>query len=183
MKLIYSPSSTLIRSVIALVLGAVLVIWPEKVKEVLVTIVGVLLIIPSVITLMAMLLEKKKGYDKRQIMTIILGGAMAILGIIMVLFPDKFINLFTLLFGIILFLAGVLQVVGVYNYCKQTKNYYLIIVPLIILAVGVITIVNYANIPNVLLIIIWVAALLYGVSEILNYYKLKNLEIQESEKE
>ena len=33
MKLIYSPTSTLTRSIIAIAIGVILIIWPDKVKR------------------------------------------------------------------------------------------------------------------------------------------------------
>ena len=112
------------------------------------------------------------------------GVGLAILGLIMILLPETFISLLTLLIGILLFLAGALRVVGVFTYCRQTRSYWLMLTPLIILIMGVVTISNFKNISNILLIMIGATSLLYGIAEILNYYKLrryriKNIEIKE----
>ena len=179
MKLIYSPTSTLIRSVIAIAIGVILIIWPEKVKELLVTVVGVLLMIPSVITLTPLLFSKNTEDKKQHMLPVLLGTGLAILGLIMILFPETFISLFTLLIGILLFLAGLMQVIGVFNYCRQTRNFWLMLSPLIILVMGAITISNFKNISNILLIMIGVTTLLYGISEVLNYYKLRSFEIKD----
>ena len=179
MKLIYSPTSTLTRSVIAIAIGVILIIWPEKVKELLVTVVGVLLMIPSVITLTPLLFSKNTEDKKQHMLPVLLGTGLAILGLIMILFPETFISLFTLLIGILLFLAGLMQVIGVFNYCRQTRNFWLMLSPLIILIMGAITISNFKNISNILLIMIGVTTLLYGISEVLNYYKLRSFEIKD----
>ena len=179
MKLIYSPTSTLTRSVIAIAIGVILIIWPEKVKELLVTVVGVLLMIPSVITLTPLLFSKNTEDKKQHMLPVLLGTGLAILGLIMILFPETFISLFTLLIGILLFLAGLMQVIGVFNYCRQTRNFWLMLSPLIILVMGAITISNFKNISNILLIMIGVTTLLYGISEVLNYYKLRSFEIKD----
>ena len=183
MKVIYSPTSTLSRSIIAIAIGVILIIWPDKVKELLVTIVGILLMIPSVITLAPLLFRTKSENTTQNIIPTIVGTGLAILGLIMILFPETFISLFTLLIGILLFLAGLMQVMGIYKYCLQTRNYWLMLTPFIILIMGVVTILNFKNISNILLITIGVTSLLYGVSEILNYYKIrkytvKNIEIK-----
>lgn len=176
MRLIYSPTSTLSRSLIAIAIGVVLIIWPEKVQELLVTVVGVLLMIPSVITLTPLLFSKNTEDKKQQMLPVLVGTGLAILGLIMILIPETFISLFTLLIGILLFLAGMMQVIGVFNYCRQTRNFWLMLPPFIILVMGVITISNFKNISNILLIMIGVTSLLYGISEILNYYKLRSLK-------
>ena len=49
----------------------------------------------------------------------------------------------------------------------------MLITPLAVLATGVITVVYFNNITNMLLILIGVILLLYGVSELFNYFKLK----------
>ena len=184
MKLIYSPTSTLSRSLIAIAIGVILIVWPEKVKELLVTVVGVLLMIPSLVSLVPLLFVRKNENTKQNIMPMIGGTGLAILGLIMILLPETFISLLTLLIGILLFLAGVLQVVGVFKYCRQTRNYWLMLTPLMILIMGVVTISNFKNISNILLIMIGATSMLYGIAEILNYYKLrryriKNIEIKE----
>jgi uncharacterized membrane protein HdeD (DUF308 family) len=176
MRMIYSPASTLSRSLIAIAIGVVLIIWPEKVQELLVTVVGVLLMIPSVITLTPLLFSRNNENKKQQMLPVLVGTGLAILGLIMILIPETFISLFTLLIGILLFLAGLMQVIGVFNYCRQARNFWLMLTPLIILIMGVVTISNFKNISNILLIMIGVTSLLYGISEILNYYKLRCLK-------
>ena len=145
MRLIYSPTSTLSRSLIAIAIGVVLIIWPEKVQELLVTVVGVLLMIPSVITLTPLLFSKNTEDKKQHMLPVLLGTGLAILGLIMILIPETFISLFTLLIGILLFLAGMMQVIGVFNYCRQVRNFWLMLPPFIILVMGVITISNFKN--------------------------------------
>ena len=184
MKLIYSPTSTLTRSIIAIAIGVILIIWPDKVKELLVTVVGLLLMIPSLVALAPLLFAPKNENTKQNILPMIGGVGLAILGLIMILLPETFISLLTLLIGILLFLAGALQVVGVFTYCRQIRSYWLMLTPLIILIMGVVTISNFKNISNILLIMIGATSLLYGIAEILNYYKLrryriKNIEIKE----
>ena len=181
MRLIYSPASTLSRSLIAIAIGVVLIIWPEKVQELLVTVVGVLLMIPSVITLTPLLFSRNNENKKQQMLPVLVGTGLAILGLIMILIPETFISLFTLLIGILLFLAGLMQVIALFNYCRQTRNFWLMLPPFIILVMGVITISNFKNISNILLIMIGVTSLLYGISEILNYYKLKKYTIKNIE--
>ena len=181
MKTIYSPTSTLARSIIAIAIGVVLIIWPEKVKELLVIITGILLLIPSLIILTPYLFSKKAENKKQSIVPITTGVSTAVFGLIMILYPEAFVSLFTLLIGIMLTLAGITQVVGVYKYSLQTKNYWMMTPSLIILIVGVITILNFKNISNVLLIIVGVTSLLYGISDILNYYKLKKYTIKNIE--
>lgn len=177
MRLIYSPASTLSRSLIAIAIGVVLIIWPEKVQELLVTVVGVLLMIPSVITLTPLLFSRNNENKKQQMLPVLVGTGLAILGLIMILIPETFISLFTLLIGILLFLAGLMQVIALFNYCRQARNFWLMLTPLIILIMGVVTISNFKNISNILLIMIGVTSLLYGISEILNYYKLRKYTI------
>ena len=186
MKTIYSPTSTLARSIIAIAIGVVLIIWPEKVKELLVTITGILLLIPSLIILTPYLFSKKTQNEtqKQTIVPITAGVSTAVFGLIMILYPEAFVSLFTLIIGIMLTLAGITQVVGIYKYSLQAKNYWIMTPSLIILMVGVVTILNFKNISNILLIIIGVTSLLYGLSEVLNYYKIRkytirNIEIKE----
>ncbi|MBQ3577000.1 MAG: DUF308 domain-containing protein, partial [Coprobacter sp.] len=111
---------------------------------------------------------------KKSKTTLLVSLGSAVLGLIMVLYPARFISLFTLFVGIVLVFAGVMQTAGVLKYSIQTKSYWMLIMPLAVLITGVITVVYYNNITNMMLVLIGVISLLYGVFELLNYYKLKS---------
>ncbi|MBR4119816.1 MAG: DUF308 domain-containing protein [Bacteroidales bacterium] len=173
MKRIYTPTSTIIRCIVAILIGVIMVIWPDKVNSLIITAIGVIIMLPTIIAILAYIFAKTEEAKKKSKTTIFVSLGSAVLGLIMVLYPARFVSLFTLFVGIVLLLAGVIQIVGVLKYSIQTKSYWMLITPLAVLATGVITVVYFNNITNMLLILIGVILLLYGVSELLNYLKLK----------
>ena len=176
MKSIYSPSSTLVRSVIAITLGAVLILWPAQVNAVIVRIIGVLFVIPSIVNLIALSFTKKEEKTKKSFLTTLATTALAIFGLIMIFYPGPFVPIFVLLVGIILFLSGAIQIIGVFKYCIHEKSFWLMLVPFLVLLMGVITIFSFEKISEVLLVIVGITLIVYGISEIFNFYKILHLK-------
>ncbi|MBE6298997.1 MAG: DUF308 domain-containing protein [Bacteroidales bacterium] len=173
MKQIYTPTSTIIRSIVAILIGTIMVIWPDKVNSLIISVIGAIIILPTIIALFAFLFAKTEEEKKKSKTTVLVSLGSAVLGLIMLLYPARFVSLFTLFVGIVLLFAGVIQIIGVFKYSIQTKSYWMLITPFAVLATGVITVVYFNNITNMLLILIGVILLLYGVSELFNYFKLK----------
>lgn len=171
---IYTPTSTIIRSIVAILIGVIMVIWPDKVNSLIITVIGAVIMLPTIIALFAFLFAKTQEAKKKSKTTLLVSLGSAVLGLIMVLYPARFISLFTLFVGIVLVFAGVMQTAGVLKYSIQTKSYWMLIMPLAVLITGVITVVYYNNITNMMLVLIGVISLLYGVFELLNYYKVKS---------
>lgn len=176
MKVIYSPLSTLTRSVISLLLGFVLVIWPEQVNSTIITILGIILLLPFVGALLAKFLRKKDEAKAYDVLPIIGGGGSAVLGILMIIMPNTFTSLLALFIGIMLFFAGITQIIGVFTYCRVAKSFWLMLLPLITMGVGLYAITNFTEMAKTLWIILGVMIILYGVSEILNYFKVNSIE-------
>lgn len=175
MKNLYSYPSALLRSVIAIIVGALLIINPGQSNALIVSIIGVLLMIPFVITIIPLFVVKNdEEAQGKKIMMLLLTVGMAIIGLVMILYPQSFMALFMLFVGILLFLSGTIQIIGLFKFCKINKNYWLMIVPLIVMVAGIVTIILFETISEILFISIGGVLLLYGISEILNYYKLLN---------
>lgn len=180
MKNLYSYPSALLRSVIAIIVGALLIINPGQSNALIVSIIGVLLMIPFVITIIPLFVVKNdEEAQGKKIMMLLLTVGMAIIGLVMILYPQSFMALFMLFVGILLFLSGTIQIIGLFKFCKINKNYWLMIVPLIVMVAGIVTIILFETISEILFISIGGVLLLYGISEILNYYKLLNNNLSE----
>lgn len=175
MEKIYSVSSTLVRSVIAIVLGTILVVRPDMVNRTLIIILGVTLMIPLLVTLYIKIFNIVKQDTPTSFVPVIGSGASAVLGLLMVITPETFASLLAMLIGIMLLLAGISQILGVYPYCRAVKRYWLMLIPSITAILGIYTIVNFSTVLNVVWIIIGVIMIIYGLSDILNYFKLKSL--------
>lgn len=176
MKGIYSSSSTLVRSVIAITLGAVLVIWPTVVNHVIVRVVGVLFIIPAIVNLIALNFTKKEERSKKSFFTTLLTIAIAIFGLMMILYPKTFEPIFTLVIGIIIFLSGAIQVIGVFKYCIQEKSIWLMVVPFIVMVIGIVAIFTFETLSVLLMTIVGITLIVYGVTEIFNFYKILHIK-------
>lgn len=175
MKSLYSYPSALLRCVISITVGAILIIFPSESKELIVSVIGILLMIPSVVTIIPLFVVKnEEETPAKKIMMLLSTIGMAIIGLIMIIYPQSFVALFMLFIGILLFLSSIIQIIGIFKFCKTNKNYWLMIVPLIVMVTGIVTIVLFETISTILFIVIGGVLLLYGISEMLNYYKLLN---------
>ncbi|MEG1573867.1 MAG: DUF308 domain-containing protein [Bacteroidales bacterium] len=184
----YNSTGTLVRSIIAIIIGIVLVKWPDTVNNTIVTALGILFIIPLLATLMAMIIQNAKN-RKIPVYSLIGCGGSAILGLIMILIPQAFTNLLALLFGCIMIFAGARQVIAITPYKKQGASYLFYIVPAVLIIIGIITIANFRSMISTLWIIVGIISIIYGINEIFNMFRframnngnLKNKNIEDAE--
>ena len=146
---------SLIRILFALVIGLVLVLWPNTAASYIVITVGVAFLIPGVISLFGYFGRKKSedGVSPR--------------------FPIEGIG--SLLFGlwlIILIMGGVQQIASLSMARRWTPvpgAFYL--VPALILIAGIVALFNPTGARNTAFIIIGISSLVYSLSELINWFK------------
>ncbi|MEG1543499.1 MAG: DUF308 domain-containing protein [Tannerellaceae bacterium] len=166
-------NNSILRSVFAMMLGFVLVLWPEVAVTYLVITIGVLFILPGLFSLLNYFTRNR---DEQEVtpMFPIDGAGSILLGIWLVLTPAFFVNILMYVLGGLLILAGVQQVVMLVRARKWSPvpiGFYL--VPFAILIVGVV-IVSYpfATMANTF-VLFGAASIIYGLTELINWYKFK----------
>lgn len=169
----YKPSGTLVRSVIAIAVGAMLIKWADKVTDTLVVILGVMLIVPLLAALVSFAVQRSKN-GEISFFPVIGGIGSAVLGTVMVVMPEIFTTFLALFIGIVMITAGFRQVIAIYPFVRSGASYLYYITPALLIIVGTLTIVKFRSMVATLWIIVGIIILIYGLSEIVNLIRFRN---------
>ncbi|WP_300812442.1 DUF308 domain-containing protein [uncultured Bacteroides sp.] len=160
-------SYSFLRAVCALVIGLILVMFPNQAGEYLVITVGVVFLIPSLISLIGYFALGKDGSRRFPIE----GVGSLLFGLWLMIMPGFFADLLTFVLGFILALGGVQQIaslVSARRWMRVPGGYY--VVPVLILIAGVVALFNPTGVRSTAFIIIGVSSLVYALSELLNWF-------------
>ena len=159
-----SLNGSVLRCIFAIVLGLVLVLWPEAAVTYLVITIGICFIIPGLFSLLNYFTREKVEGEPSPMFPI--DGAGSILfGAWLVIMPQFFVSILMYVLGALLVLAGAQQLISLVSARKwSTVSYVFYIIPSLILITGIMILANT-------FVIFGVACLIYGISELINWYK------------
>lgn len=162
---------SLIRILFALVIGLVLVIWPNAAASYIVITVGVAFLIPGVIGLLGYFGRKRQEGEADPRFPIEGIGSL-LFGLWLILMPEFFADVLMFLLGFILIMGGVQQIASLSmarRWMPVPGVFYL--VPSLILIAGIIALFNPTGVRNTAFIIIGVSSLVYSLTELINWFK------------
>lgn len=165
-------NNAILRSVFAIVLGLVLILWPEATINYLVIIIGVLFIIPGIISLIAYFTRNREAETSS--MFPIEGAGSILFGLWLVIMPAFFVNILMYVLGILLIIAGIQQIVSLISARKWTVvpiGYY--IIPVLILLAGIIILSNPFQMAANTFMFLGIAIIIYGLYELFNRFHFK----------
>lgn len=161
-------SNSLLRSVFSLVIGVLLVIWPEAAMEYLIITIGVLFVIPGLISLLGYFAHRTEVVSS--VFPVASLGS-ALLGLWLMIMPRFFVNILMYILGAILVLAGIQLIVGLISARRShvvPVGYY--IMPMLILLAGVLVLLNPFTTASIPFIILGVSCIFYSISDIITYF-------------
>lgn len=165
-----SMNYSLIRTVCALVIGLVLVLWPDAAAQYIVITIGVLFLIPGFISIIGYFgIKSEPGVPRR---FPIEGVGSLLFGLWLVVMPDFFADVLMFILGFILILGGVQQIASLVvarRWIRVSGVFY--IVPILILIAGIVALFNPTGARNTAFVIIGVSSLVYALSELVNWFK------------
>ena len=164
-----------LRITFTLVLGIVLIICPLTAINYLVITIGILFLIPGLISILKRLVEKEQASETRFPIESV--GSI-ILGLALIFVPDFFIGaLMYILAGVLIF-VGILQIWELFVVRKHIwipVAFY--IPPVVVLLAGIVVLFNPFEIIETTFVILGIACIIYSVSGLVNYLKfLKKLD-------
>lgn len=166
-----SINYSLIRTIAALIIGLVLVIWPDAAADYLVITIGILFIIPGLIGMIGYFASRTSSSSRFPIEAV---GSF-LLGLWLVIMPGFFVNILMYVLGIVLFLGGFHQVYTLLVARKWTNvPVWFYITPLLILLAALFILFSPRESQRTLFIIVGIAAIVYAASELLNYFRFIN---------
>lgn len=163
--------ATLLRSVFAIVLGLVLILWPGDAINYLVIVIGVLFIVPGVVSLIGYFRSKSKDVGLAPNFPIEAAGSV-LFGLWLVSMPAFFVNILMYVLGVLLILAGIQQIVSLTSARKWTSvpvAFY--IFPVLILICGVVILARPFAVATSAFMFLGIVSLVYGAGELFGWYR------------
>lgn len=162
---------SLIRILFALVIGLILVLWPDAAANYIVITIGVAFLIPGVISLFGYF-GRKRPEGALPPRFPIEGVGSLLFGIWLIIMPAFFADVLMFLLGFILIMGGVQQIASLSAARRWTPvpgAFYLI--PSLILIAGIVALFNPTGARNTAFTIIGISSLVYSLSELINWFK------------
>ena len=170
----------LIRAIFVLVLGFCLALWPTASSQYIVLVLGWCFIAAGVATIIY-------AFATRMFIHIVgmgyltAGSAIIFLalGCWMLYMPQTFLSIIAFLFGAVLIVYGIAQLVHTYRFTKGSKNKALVYaLPIIALIIGVIFFFRSKDAIKLLTMFFGLGLILFGVAEVIldvKYLKIKKI--------
>ena len=160
----------MMRCVSAIVVGVLLMVWPEAAILYLVIVVGLVFFLPSLFSLIG---YYRKDRQSGMYFPIVSLGSL-LFGLWLMVSPAFFVGILMYVLGAVLVFAGITQVVnllGARSYATVSNGFY--VTPVLVLLAGIIVLVNPFAAATIPFVILGVSSTAYGISELINLYKFR----------
>ena len=163
----------IVRIFFILLLGAVLIARPLIAINYLVITIGVLFLIPGLVSIFRHF--RDKNHSEPNLLLIESIGS-CFLGLALILAPSFFISALMYIIAVVLIFSAVLQIRGLFILRKQFNvSVFFYITPVLVLLIGAVILFNPFTIVETAFMVLGIACVIYGLSELVNYLKfLKN---------
>lgn len=163
-----------IRSIVALVLGVLLVVWPDVAINYLVITVGVLFFVPGVLSLAGYFWRRRKEKIPRSALFPVAGVGSLLFGLWLMIMPSFFVNILMYVLGFILILGGIQQIVflaSARRYASVSAGFY--VVPVLLLVAGFVVLLNPFDVASAAFVVLGISCIVYAVSELFNGFRFR----------
>lgn len=162
---------SLIRILFALIIGLVLVIWPDAAVNYILITIGVAFLVPGIISLWSYF-ARKININEKAVRFPIEGVGSVLFGLWLIILPDFFADVLMFLLGFIIVMGGVQQLAFLLlarRWMIVPNAFY--VVPSLILIAGIVALFNPTGVRNTAFMIIGITGLIYSISELINWIK------------
>lgn len=161
------------RAIVALVIGLILVIWPDEVKKYIMIILGSLIMAVGIVSI---ILSYTGKWKNEKVPLLLLNSIVDIaFGLVLVIFPQFFTSLIMFVFGLILLIFGLSEIINLVRTSKTISiPWPLYMGPAITLVLGVAMFFFPDESGNVLFILFGATLLVYSASEFASTYTIRN---------
>ena len=162
-----------IRGICAIIMGVLLVAWPEAAIVYLIIAIGAMFLVPSLFSLVGYFV---KGRQLGMMFPIVSVGSL-LFGLWLMISPAFFVGILMYVLGAVLVFAGISQIVQLVNARGWTQvpvGYY--VMPVLILLAGLVVLLNPFAAAAIPFIILGVSSIVYGVTDIINLIRFKKKE-------
>lgn len=166
-------NSSIVRCVCAILVGILLVAWPETAIVYLVIVIGALFLVPGMYSLLGYLMKGRQLGMRFPLVSV----GSALFGLWLMISPAFFVGILMYVLGAILVFAGISQIVSLLSarsFANVPVGYY--ISPVLILLAGLLVLVNPFAAASIPFIILGVSCIVYGVSALVNHLRFRKEE-------
>lgn len=166
-------NNAILRGIFAVLLGIILVLWPEAAIIYIIMVIGAGFLLPGVFSIVNYLMRNKKDESVSPMFPLD-GLGSVLLGAWLLAMPEFFVDILMYILGAILLIAGLQQIITLISARKWKyvpMGYY--VLPSIIFLVGLLILIYPMAVIANTLVIFGIAILFYGVNEIINWYKFR----------
>ena len=161
---------SIIRCICALVIGVLLVAWPEAAILYLVITIGVLSLVPGLFSLSGYSIRGKQDGSRFPIA----GLGSLLFGLWLMIMPAFFVGILMYVLGAVLVLAGISQIVNL----SAARSWTVVpggffVIPVSALIAGIVVLFNPFTAAAVPFIILGVSSIVYGLSDLINIIRFR----------
>ena len=171
---------SVIRGICAVLMGLLLVTWPEAAIVYLVIAIGAVFFVPSLFSLVGYF---TKGRQEGAMFPIVSIGSL-LFGLWLMVSPAFFVGILMYVLGVVLVFAGISQIIQLVNargWTLVAPGYY--IMPVLILLAGLVVLLNPFAAAAIPFIILGVSSIVYGITDIINQFRFRKNEEKKEENE
>ena len=171
---------SVIRGICAVLMGLLLVTWPEAAIVYLVIAIGAVFFVPSLFSLVGYF---AKGRQEGAMFPIVSIGSL-LFGLWLMVSPAFFVGILMYVLGVVLVFAGISQIIQLVNargWTLVAPGYY--IMPVLILLAGLVVLLNPFAAAAIPFIILGVSSIVYGITDIINQLRFRKKEEKKEENE
>ena len=172
---LFSPAYGIVRAILALVLGVIMVVWPGTAIETVIRVIGAVLVVIGGISLALSYTEREEGHTNIMSFN---GIFDVVFGLLLIIFPAFFAGLSMYLFGAIMLVFGVGQIVNLISVRKKTHvDSVWFIMPFIEAVCGVVVLFmrQWQGKP-ILYLVFGIALIIYAFTEVVISIKARQVK-------
>lgn len=161
---------SVIRGICAVVIGLLLVVWPETAILYLVISIGALFLIPGLVSIVSYVMNGRKMRLPFPIVSV----GSSLFGLWLMISPAFFVGILMYVLGVVLVFAGISQIITLLNTRSWTPvatGYF--VIPVLVLLAGIVVLLNPFAAATIPFIILGVSCMVYGISDIINRIRFR----------
>ncbi len=167
----FTPQSSLIRAIVALVIGLLAIFLPKLTLQTIIIVMGIMLLIGAILFI---ILAIRSDIKKEKNVLLIQSAINLALGLLFVFFPGPIVSIFVILLGIVLLILGALLLINLYSFRKITRiPFFSLAISVLVIIAGIVLLINPFQSAQAILIFLGIILIVYAIGEFYSAWMLK----------
>jgi uncharacterized membrane protein HdeD (DUF308 family) len=166
-------SYAVISTLCSLVIGILLVVWPDAAVIYLVIAIGALFLLPGLLGLVSYLRTRRRAENVYGSTFPVLALGSTLLGLWLIITPGLFINILMYILGLLLVLGGVYQLVEFISMHRMKEHVPIVLygISVLVLLTGILILLNPFEAATIPFRILGIAAIVYALIDLFRILK------------